>query len=67
MPMLVGDFVIARAIGGMHPIDFGTAAKRQASGGLFRCDFVVWQRLQSSMGALDQQMSSAGGDTGRYG
>ncbi len=67
MHMLVGDFSVPRAIGGVHPIDFPTAAKRQAGGGLFRCDFVVWQILQFSMCALDQQMSSAGGDAGRYG
>ena len=67
MRMLVGDFMAAHAIGGVHPIDFGTAAKRQANGGLFRCDFVVWQMPQFSMCALDQQMSSSGGDAGRYG
>ncbi len=67
MPMWVGDFDAACLVGGVHPIDFGTAAKRQAGGGLFRCDFVVWQILQFSMCALDQQMNSAGGDAGRYG
>ena len=67
MPMLVSDFYVGREIGGVHPIDFGAAAKRQANGVLFRCDFVVWQILQFSMCALDQQMSSSGGDTGRCG
>ncbi len=67
MPMWVSDFNVLREIGGVHPIDLGTAAKRQANGRLFRRDFVVWQMLQFSMCALNWQMSSAGGDTGRYG
>ena len=67
MPMLVEDFNFARAIGGVYPMDLGTAAKRQANGRLFRRDFVVWQMMQFSMCALDQQLSSAGGDAGRYG
>ncbi len=67
MPMLVGDFIVARAIGGRHPLDVGTAAKRQANGRLFRRDFVVWQTLQFSMCALNRQMNPAGGDAGRYG
>ena len=67
MSILVSDFDVARCVGSVHPIDFGTAAKRQADGGLFRGDFVVWQMLQFSMCALDQQMSSSGGDAGRYG
>ncbi len=67
MSMLASDFDVARLIGDVCPVDFGTSAKRQATGRLFRCDFVVWQMLQFSMCALDQQMSSAGGDTGRYG
>ena len=67
MPMWVSDFNVACGIGGVYPIDFGTAAKRQANGRLFRRDFVVWQMLQFSMCALNQQMNSAGGDAGRYG
>ena len=67
MLMWVGDFNVACAIDGGHPTDFGTAAKRQANGRLFRRDFVVWQMMQFSMCALDQQLSSAGGDAGRYG
>ena len=67
MFILVSDFDVARCVGSVHPIDFRTAAKRQADGGLFRGDFVVWQMLQFSMCALDQQMSSSGGDAGRYG
>ena len=67
MPMWVIDFNVARAIGGVYPIDFGTAAKRQAHGRLFRRDFVVWQTLQFSMCALNRQMNPAGGDAGRYG
>ncbi|MCZ6653665.1 MAG: hypothetical protein O7D91_11640 [Planctomycetota bacterium] len=46
MFILVSDFDDARCVGSVHPIDFGTAAKRQAGGVLFRCDFVVWQILQ---------------------
>lgn len=61
------DFNVARAIGGVYATDFGTTAKRQANGRLFRRDLVVWQTLLFLMCALDQQMSSAGGDTGRYG
>ena len=67
MPMLVSDFYVGREIGGVHPIDFGAAAKRQAAGRLFRRDYVVWQMLQFSMCALDREMTSAGGDIGRYG
>ncbi len=40
---------------------------RPLNGRLFRRDFVVWQMLQFSMCALNQQMNSAGGDAGRYG
>ncbi|MCH8052768.1 MAG: hypothetical protein IH895_01780 [Planctomycetes bacterium] len=54
MFLLVGDFNVARLVGGVHPIDFGTAAKRQANGGLFRCDFVVWQVRQISTCGLEQ-------------
>ena len=67
MSMLVGDFSVALLMGRVHPNDFGTTAKRQANGGLFRGDFVVWQMLQFSMCALDREMSSSGGDAGRYG
>ncbi len=67
MLMWVGDFNVACAIGGVHPIDFGRAAKRQANGRLFRRDFVVWQTMQFSMCALNRQMNPAGRDAGRYG
>ena len=65
--MLVGDFVVARAIGGMHRTDSGTPAKRQVDGRVFRCDFVVWQMLQFTMCAQEQQVSLTGGGTGRFG